>query len=214
MLTAQVGPTWRPCPLSRTTSNCTGRNLGPASHGKCARLFLWGQEQSSLFDGLLFSAHLCPLRETLFSQGDHQRPQQMRSGLFFCISYETLPPYSKAPIGTFRFATTDGWTRVARCLGDWIGDGALWRVVAQKLKLSCYTTNYEKLQQSNSLWRCLSKKSEMSLFIVLLMEFSMRKSLFCSTMLTSRQILFIRIGSTTNFRLTRWVQMSVLPILE
>ena len=45
-------------------------------------------------------------------------------------------------IGTLRFATTDGWTRVARCLGDWIEYGALWRVVARKLKLSCYTTNY------------------------------------------------------------------------
>ena len=80
----------------------------------------------------------------------------MRSGLLFviagkrrsrpsrvnCISYETLAPYSKVPIGTFRFATTDGWTRVARCLGDWIEYGALWRVVARKLKLSCYTTNY------------------------------------------------------------------------
>ena len=49
-------------------------------------------------------------------------------------------------------------------------------------------------KQSNSLWRCLSKKSEMSLFIVLLMEFSIRKNLFCSTMLTSRQILFTRIS--------------------
>ena len=45
-------------------------------------------------------------------------------------------------IRTLRFATTDGWTRVARCLGDWIEYGALWRVVARKLKLSCYTTNY------------------------------------------------------------------------
>ena len=45
-------------------------------------------------------------------------------------------------LGTLRFATTDGWTRVARCLGDWIEYGALWRVVAPKLKLSCYTTNY------------------------------------------------------------------------
>ena len=45
-------------------------------------------------------------------------------------------------LGTLRFATTDGWTRVARCLGDWIEYGALWRVVARKLKLSCYTTNY------------------------------------------------------------------------
>ena len=32
----------------------------------------------------------------------------------------------------FRFATTDGWTRVARCLGDWIEYGALWCVVARK----------------------------------------------------------------------------------
>ena len=32
-------------------------------------------------------------------------------------------------LGTLRFATTDGWTRVARCLGDWIEYGALWRVV-------------------------------------------------------------------------------------
>ena len=47
-----------------------------------------------------------------------------------------------ATLGTLRFATTDGWTRVARCLGDWIEYGALWRVVARKLKLSCYTTNY------------------------------------------------------------------------
>ena len=45
-------------------------------------------------------------------------------------------------IGTLRFGTTDGWTRVARCLGDWIEYGALWRVVVRKLKLSCYTTNY------------------------------------------------------------------------
>ena len=45
-------------------------------------------------------------------------------------------------IGTLRFATTDGWKRVARCLGDWIEYGALWRVVVRKLKLSCYTTNY------------------------------------------------------------------------
>ena len=45
-------------------------------------------------------------------------------------------------LGTLRFATTDGWTRVARYLGDWIEYGALWRVVARKLKLSCYTTNY------------------------------------------------------------------------
>ena len=45
-------------------------------------------------------------------------------------------------IGTLRFATTDGWTRVARCLGDRIEYGALWRVVARKLKLSCYTTKY------------------------------------------------------------------------
>ena len=45
-------------------------------------------------------------------------------------------------IGTLRFATTDGWTRVARCLGDRIEHGALWRVVARKLKLSYYTTNY------------------------------------------------------------------------
>ena len=45
-------------------------------------------------------------------------------------------------LGTLRFATIDGWTRVARCLGDWIEYGALWRVVARKLKLSCYTTNY------------------------------------------------------------------------
>ena len=45
-------------------------------------------------------------------------------------------------LGTLRFTTTDGWTRVARCLGDWIEYGALWRVVARKLKLSCYTTNY------------------------------------------------------------------------
>ena len=44
-------------------------------------------------------------------------------------------------LGTLRFATTDGWTGVARCLGDWIDYGALWRVVARKLKLSCYT-NY------------------------------------------------------------------------
>ena len=45
-------------------------------------------------------------------------------------------------IGTLRFATTDGWTSVARCLGDWIEYGALWLVVERKLKLSCYTTNY------------------------------------------------------------------------
>ena len=48
----------------------------------------------------------------------------------------------KESLGTLRFATTDGWTSVARCLGDWIEYGALWRVVARKLKLSCYTTNY------------------------------------------------------------------------
>ena len=45
-------------------------------------------------------------------------------------------------IGTLRFETTDGWTPVARCLGDWIEYGTLWRVVAKKLKLSCYNTNY------------------------------------------------------------------------
>ena len=45
-------------------------------------------------------------------------------------------------LGTLRFATTDGWTRVAQCLGDWIEYEALWRVVARTLKLSCYTTNY------------------------------------------------------------------------
>ena len=44
-------------------------------------------------------------------------------------------------MGNSRFATTDGWSRVARCQGDWIEYGALWRVVARKLKLSCYTTN-------------------------------------------------------------------------
>ena len=32
--------------------------------------------------------------------------------------------------------------RVARCLGDRIEYGALWRVVARKVKLSCCTTNY------------------------------------------------------------------------
>ena len=45
-------------------------------------------------------------------------------------------------LGTLRFPTKDGWMHVARCLGDWIEYGALWRVVARKLKLSCYTTNY------------------------------------------------------------------------
>ena len=49
-------------------------------------------------------------------------------------------------LGTLRFATTDGWMRVARCLGEWIEYGALWRVVARKLKLSCYTTNYVLLE--------------------------------------------------------------------
>ena len=45
-------------------------------------------------------------------------------------------------LGTLRFPTKDGWMHVARCLADWIEYGALWRVVARKLKLSCYTTNY------------------------------------------------------------------------
>ena len=54
----------------------------------------------------------------------------------------TVWNWSGKTLGTLRFATTDGWTRVARCLGDWIEYGALWRVVARKLKLSCYTTNY------------------------------------------------------------------------
>ena len=76
----------------------------------------------------------------------------------------------------------------------------LWRDVARKLKLGCYTpTNYELREIAAvefTLKMSFQKlKSEMSLFIVLLMEFSMRKSLFCSTMLTSRQILVIRFGS-------------------
>ena len=37
---------------------------------------------------------------------------------------------------TLRFATTDGWTRVARCLGDWIEYGALWRVVGAKTQIN------------------------------------------------------------------------------
>ena len=45
-------------------------------------------------------------------------------------------------LGTLRFATTDGWMRVARCLGDRIEYGALWRLVARKVKLSWCTTNY------------------------------------------------------------------------
>ena len=55
-------------------------------------------------------------------------------GHFYVATHLTL--------GTLRFATTEGWRRVARYLGDSIEYGALWRVVARKLKLSCYTTNY------------------------------------------------------------------------
>ena len=154
MLTAEVGPTWRRCPLSCTTSNCTSRNLGPSFSREMRTTFsLRPRTELPFRQPLILSTSL---RETLFSQGDYQRPQEMRSGLFFviaekrrscpswvnCISYETLAPYSKAPIRTLRFATTDGWTRVARCLGDWIEYGALWRVVARTLKLTCYTTNY------------------------------------------------------------------------
>ena len=59
----------------------------------------------------------------------------------FLIGYTRQ--WSMIPIlGTLRFGTIDGWTCVARCLGYWIEYGALWRVVARKLKLSCYTTNY------------------------------------------------------------------------
>ena len=45
---------------------------------------------------------------------------------------------SHLTIGTLRFATTDGWTRVARCLGDWIEYGALWRVVVQHYNNNIY----------------------------------------------------------------------------
>ena len=67
-------------------------------------------------------------------------PRFYLTGIFWVLQLQAV--FWTQSLGTLRFATTDGWTRVARCLGDWIEYGALWRVVARKLKLSCYTTNY------------------------------------------------------------------------
>ena len=109
-------------------------------------------------------------------------------------------------IGTLRFATTDGWTRVARRLGAWIEYGALWRVVARKLKLSCYTTNYvlrEIAAVEFTLKMSFQKVRDELTYCFDDGIVDEEEFFFCSTMLTSRQILFIRFGSTTNFRLIR-----------
>ena len=68
------------------------------------------------------------------------------TAVVFQRRWRCMETHSSAILGTLRFATTDGWTRVARCPGEWIEYGALRRVVARKLKLSCYTTNYVLLE--------------------------------------------------------------------
>ena len=81
----------------------------------------------------------------------------------------------------------------------------MWRVVARKLKLSCYTTNYalREIAAVEFTLKMSFQKVRDELTYCFADEILDEEDFFCSTMLTSRQILFIRFGSTTNFRLTR-----------
>ena len=78
-------------------------------------------------------------------------------------------------------------------------------LLARKLKLSFYTTNYvlREIAAVEFTLKMSFQKVRDELIYCFADGILDEEEFVCSTMLTSRQILFIRIETTTNIRLTR-----------